>query len=314
MFVEALGQVYCGDLERYVELTGEVVRRYGATRGYGLASYVDGLQSAGRVEEALALTEQSVAAARDLGNPYWISYALWIAGMAFSRADARRALAAWDEGVAFVREHRVQFFEGFLARDAARLHTSDGEPEAALVLFGEAIAAFHRAGNVPQLVITLASVPALFERLERFDAAATLLGAMSQQPSSFHHVPELADIGARVRSRLGAQAAELEATGAAFDLNDAAVYARQQIDAARRDPTPRERPARPGGLSRRELEVLRLVAAGRTSHEIAAELFISTRTAEHHIANIYTKIGVSNRAAATRWAVTHRVVDDAVAG
>ena len=115
-------------------------------------------------------------------------------------------------------------------------------------------------------------------------------------------------------SRLGAQAAELEATGAAFDLNDAAVYARQQIDAARRDPTRRERPARPGGLSRRELEVLRLVAAGRTSHEIAAELFISTRTAEHHIANIYTKIGVSNRAAATRWAVTHRVVDDAVAG
>jgi predicted ATPase/class 3 adenylate cyclase/DNA-binding CsgD family transcriptional regulator len=313
MFIEALCQVYCGDLERYVELTGEVVRRYGATRGYGLASYVDGLQSAGRVEEALALTEQSVAAARDLGNPYWISYALWIAGMAFSRADARRALAAWDEGVAFVREHRVQFFEGFLARDAARLHTSDGEPEAALVLFGEAIAAFHRAGNVPQLVITLASVPALFERLERFDAAATLLGVMSQQPSSFHHVPELADIRARVGSRLGVRAAELEAIGAAFDLNDAAVYARRQIDAARRDPAPRERPARPGGLSRRELEVLRLVAAGRTSQEIAAELFISTRTAEHHIANIYTKIGVSNRAAATRWAVTHRAVEDTVA-
>ena len=66
------------------------------------------------------------------------SYALWIAGMAFSKADARRALAAWDEGVAFVREHRVHFFEGFLARDAARLHTSDGEPEAALVLFAEA--------------------------------------------------------------------------------------------------------------------------------------------------------------------------------
>jgi DNA-binding CsgD family transcriptional regulator len=54
--------------------------------------------------------------------------------------------------------------------------------------------------------------------------------------------------------------------------------------------------------------VLRLVAAGRTSGEIATELFISTRTAEHHIQNIYTKIGMSNRAAATRWAVAHRVV------
>ncbi len=98
-----------------------VAREYGRDRGYGLASYVDGLQSCGRIEEALALTEESVAAARSLGNPYWISYALWIAGMAFSKADVHRAFAAWDEGVAFVREHRVQFFEGFLARDAARL-------------------------------------------------------------------------------------------------------------------------------------------------------------------------------------------------
>ena len=208
MFIEALGQVYCGDLDRYIELTGEVAERYGTERGYGLASYVDGLQSAGRVEEALALTEQSVAVARELGNPYWIAYALWIAGMAFSRSDSRRALAAWDEGVAFVREHRVQFFEGFLARDAARLHTSDGEPEAALVLFGDAIASFHRAGNVPQLIITLASVPALFERLERFEAAATLLGAMSQHESSFHHVPELADLEGRLASEARGQADE----------------------------------------------------------------------------------------------------------
>jgi DNA-binding NarL/FixJ family response regulator len=61
-------------------------------------------------------------------------------------------------------------------------------------------------------------------------------------------------------------------------------------------------------LSRRELEVLRLLAEGQTSAEIATELFISTRTAEHHIQSIYTKIGVSNRASATRWAITHQVV------
>ena len=97
-----------------------------------------------------------------------------------------------------MREHRVQFFEGFLARDAARLHTSDGEPEAALVLFSEAITAFHRAGNVPQLVITLASLPALFEHLDRPEPAATLLAAMSRQPSSAHHVPELSDLGSRL--------------------------------------------------------------------------------------------------------------------
>jgi hypothetical protein len=68
----------------------------------------------------------------------WISYALWIAGMAFSKADAGRAFAAWDQGVDYVRQHRVHFFEGFLARDAGRLHTSDGDVGAALVLFADA--------------------------------------------------------------------------------------------------------------------------------------------------------------------------------
>ena len=51
------------------------------------------------------------------------------------------------------------------------------------------------------------------------------------------------------------------------------------------------------------------MADGRTAGEIATQLFISSRTAEHHIQHIYTKIGVSSRAAATRWAVKHRVVD-----
>jgi DNA-binding CsgD family transcriptional regulator len=308
-FIEALCSVYCGDLDRYVELTATVAEHYGSDRGYGLASYVDGLQSWGRTDEALTLAEPSVAAARARGNPYWISYALWIAGMAFSRADVRRAFAAWDEGVAFVREHGVNFFEGFLARDAARLHTSDGEPETALVLFSEALAAFHRAGNVPQLIITLASVPALFERLDRPAPAAMLLGALSREPSSFHHVPELVELDERVTRALGrARADELRSAGAELDLGDAAVYARRQIDVARRDPAPRARQARPGGLSRREIEVLRLVADGLTAGEIATQLFISSRTAEHHVQNIYTKIGVSNRAAATRWAFEHGVV------
>jgi DNA-binding CsgD family transcriptional regulator len=123
-------------------------------------------------------------------------------------------------------------------------------------------------------------------------------------------VPELADLQTRLVTKVGGKRTdELIMTGSAFDLNDAAVYARQQIDAARRDPALRARQVRPGGLSRRELEVLRLVAGGRTSGDIATELFISARTAEHHISNIYTKIGVANRAAATRWAVVNHVLD-----
>ena len=206
-FIEALCDVYCGDLDRYVELTGTVARRYGKERAYGIASYVDGCSRAGGSTRRSPSPRTSIAAAREIGNPYWISYALWIVGLAFSKADAQRALAAWDEGVAFVREHRVEFFEGFLARDAARLHTSDGEPETALVLFSGRNHAFHRAGNVPQSIITLASVPALFERVDRPEAAATLLAAMARQPSAALHVPGLNDLDTRLTRRLGTKRA-----------------------------------------------------------------------------------------------------------
>lgn len=53
---------------------------------------------------------------------------------------------------------------------------------------------------------------------------------------------------------------------------------------------------RPGGLSEREVEVARLVAAGCSNPEIATRLVISRRTAEHHVQHIYAKVGVSSRA------------------
>ncbi|MEY2415735.1 MAG: hypothetical protein QOH53_1069, partial [Ilumatobacteraceae bacterium] len=315
-FIEALGEVYCGHLDRYIELTGKVAALpVAASRGYGIAAYVDGLQSAGRVEEALELTDSAVTAARELGNPYWISYTLWIVGLAISKVDAKRALLAWDEGVDFVHEHRVKFFEGFIGRDAARLHTSEGESEAALALFGPAIESFHQAGNVAQLIITLASVPALFERVGRLDAAATLLGAISREPASFHHVPELVDLGDRLAQQLGEEKSrQLTSAGALLDLNDAASYARQQIELARRALTRQARHTSPAGLTRREVEVLRLIAEGRATREIAAQLFISSKTADNHIQHIYMKLAVTNRAAATRWAIEHELVSSSLAG
>ena len=60
-----------------------------------------------------------------------------------------------------------------------------------------------------------------------------------------------------------------------------------------------------GGLSAREVEVLRLLAHGCSNAEIASRLVISRRTAEHHVQHIYTKIGTSSRAAATLFAVEH---------
>jgi DNA-binding NarL/FixJ family response regulator len=59
----------------------------------------------------------------------------------------------------------------------------------------------------------------------------------------------------------------------------------------------------PAGLTRRESEVLRLVATGLTNKEIAAELVLSVHTVERHLANLYSKIGARNRAEATSFAL-----------
>jgi len=64
----------------------------------------------------------------------------------------------------------------------------------------------------------------------------------------------------------------------------------------------------PGGLSTREVEVLRLAARGLTTQQIADRLFIAPKTADHHIRHIYDKICVSTRVAAALWAMQNRVV------
>ncbi|MGH2616013.1 MAG: LuxR C-terminal-related transcriptional regulator [Thermomicrobiales bacterium] len=63
-----------------------------------------------------------------------------------------------------------------------------------------------------------------------------------------------------------------------------------------------------GGLTGREVEVLRLVAAGKTNRQIAAELVISEKTVATHMSNIFTKLDLSSRAAATAYAYEHHLL------
>jgi DNA-binding CsgD family transcriptional regulator/tetratricopeptide (TPR) repeat protein len=62
------------------------------------------------------------------------------------------------------------------------------------------------------------------------------------------------------------------------------------------------------GLTARELQVLRLLATGKTNHAIATDLVLAEKTVDRHVTNIYTKLGVSSRAAATAYAYQHRLL------
>lgn len=70
-----------------------------------------------------------------------------------------------------------------------------------------------------------------------------------------------------------------------------------------------EAPGRVSGLTPREVEVLRLVAEGRTNRLIALDLYLSEKTVARHVSNIFAKLGVSSRAAATAFAYQHKIAD-----
>lgn len=97
---------------------------------------------------------------------------------------------------------------------------------------------------------------------------------------------------------------ELDAAGRAFDQLGAAP-ALAQVRALARG---RDQPRAAGGLTPREVEVLRLVATGASNREIADTLVISDKTVARHVANMFTKLDVSSRAAATAYAYEHELV------
>jgi HD-GYP domain-containing protein (c-di-GMP phosphodiesterase class II) len=93
---------------------------------------------------------------------------------------------------------------------------------------------------------------------------------------------------------------------AACRLDREAVTAVLDIAGARNRPT---RSAWPRGLTDREVEVLRLLARGRSNKEIASALGISPRTAQHHVIHIYQKIEINSRAGAALFATEHGLLD-----
>jgi len=109
-----------------------------------------------------------------------------------------------------------------------------------------------------------------------------------------------------VNERLGdAEGAQLEFEAAqeTFDRLGAAPDAARL---AHRLESPAPQPS--GLLTGRELEVLRLVATGRTNRTIAADLAISEKTVARHLSNIFTKLDLSSRSAATAYAYAHKLV------
>ena len=118
---------------------------------------------------------------------------------------------------------------------------------------------------------------------------------------------------ARVRLLLGLACRRLGDEDAAEMEFDAARWVFNQLGAApalaQVEVCSRRASTQPAGLTRRELQVLRLVAAGKTNLVIASDLVISQKTVARHLSNIFAKLGLSSRSAVTAYAYEHDLVE-----
>ena len=171
----------------------------------------------------------------------------------------------------------------------------------------EEIAAAHDIGVLRAMAAQAAGSVALAEG----DAAAALR-TLGDAVEAWREV-EAPYPAARTRELIGracramgddeGAALELAAAAAAFERLGA-VPDRDRVAALVEGGAP----ARRGGLTPRELEVLRLVAAGKTNKAIAAELGLSGKTIDRHVSNIFDKLDVHSRAAATAYAYEHKLI------
>jgi DNA-binding NarL/FixJ family response regulator len=102
------------------------------------------------------------------------------------------------------------------------------------------------------------------------------------------------------------EALELRAARSTFAALNANPYL-----AALGEPTSKAERELPGGLTAREVEILSLVAAGKTNRAIARDLLVSEKTVASHISHILTKLALPSRAAATAYAYDHGLIQPA---
>ncbi len=150
-------------------------------------------------------------------------------------------------------------------------------------------------------------------RVELAAGEAPAALASLQRASELWHAADCPFEAAETRRAIGIACREVgDAEGAQLALSSALAVFEQlgaKIEAGRTAEHLSERPS-VAGLTAREIEVLRLVAAGKSNREIAAELCLSINTVARHLSNIFCKIDVSSRTAATAFAYEHGLIDE----
>jgi DNA-binding CsgD family transcriptional regulator len=212
-----------------------------------------------------------------LANPFWIEIVR--TGLALKAVETKDSALAQEQYIALTGlpgKTRGAFICG--DRLMGLLSQTMGNPDQAVAHFKNALAFCRKEGFRPELAWTC------------HDYADTLL--QRNDPSDHVQAISLLDEAWFISRELGMR-----------PLMEW-VAARQDRMASLPPPPP----VYPNGLTQREVEVLRLIAAGRSNSDIAAELVISLNTVARHVSNIFSKTGATNRAETATYAYRHGLV------
>jgi len=229
----------------------------------------------GRVTEAAAALRRAIEeAAGDAGGDRAKLLAAGVEAMV-AAGEAAHARTVADELAGLAAGRSAPLLVAMAARADGEVRLAAGDPAGALASLRRALVAWH-------------AIDAPYEA-----AACRVLIARACRAMGDEETAGL---------ELDAARRTFQGLGAAPALAALAV-----LDSPAPSPAS-DAASRPAGLTPRELEVLRLVATGRTNRSIADELVLSEKTVARHVANIFTKLGVSSRSGATAYAYEHGVV------
>jgi non-specific serine/threonine protein kinase len=310
-------------------------RAVGDQREVGYALRMLGVLAfrAGDLKRARALAEESLFLCRALQDAMGLSHSLAELGVvALAQGDHGTAETALRQALAVIKELGYIAIVAGALMGMADLERARGNPSQARMWLRECLDRYHSLEHAGILVEVLEAWAGLEVGNGDARAAVTLFGAANALESRAGRAfpgraamprantlivrdADLADVRAHLTTADFTHAWE---AGSALSVDQAIAYVLDRDEArpslghaAPEDQQPRSAFAqtadtpvkRPGRLTEREVQVLRLVVAGKTNREIAGELVLSENTVARHLANIFNKLGLSSRAAATAFAL-----------
>jgi DNA-binding CsgD family transcriptional regulator len=268
---------------------------------------------------AQTLLEEDLTICRSFGDNWGIALNLSLLGrLAFQQGELSQAVAFLTDGARLASEVGDQRNVAQSRLLLAGLAALQGDYAVARQWYEGGLAVALDMRYTSLIASGLKGLGCVVAAQELHTWAAVLWGAAEPLRESLSVVipPAIYErMVAVVRCQLGEQAfEEAWARGRTMDAAQALALpeaytpqAPQQAQAAPRS-TPTRHPSSPAGLTAREVDVLLLLAQGLTSANIAEQLIIGVVTVNFHVRSIYSKLGVTSRSAATRYAMEHHLV------